>query len=370
MPDISLSIHLHQPSFPRAFHLDAQDHGPLDETLGDIALEKISDLLLRPLLQMLRPTLDAIDMELALGLSGNLLNLLESGNPALLSSCQDLWQHPSVKMIPQPFHRTAQVVSNRAAWISDIERYQKMLRQRGAHLSATLQNPGYLFIRYLSWPLEEAGISSVIVDGDGFGWSGKWANRISRVSFQHSFRVLTRNSGWSNRLESLEGIDQGPIRLATQFLEELRSAGEEPVVLSIDLRKWLSRPALISDGMTLLQLLLTRGNAYGVEWVSPDSLLQRHPVTGEFDPTDWVVRPEAEGLLGRHNAHPVAADVIGVWDSLQASGADPDPAWLDEAWMTIMDQPERLIPGTSLSAGQIYARLMRLFSDMKERLHE
>lgn len=365
MPDISLTFQFHQPRIPQEFRFERHQGKANDEEAGRKSLKAMVDQVISPFVTMYNRSGKSAP-GLGLAVSGTLLDQLTLWEEESLKALQEIWQRSEVEILPQPYQRTAGVVHNREEWVRDIQQYRERISLLGGTLSPVLVNPGYLFISYLAWPLQELGIGAVMVDGDGFGWSGKWANRISRVSFQHSFKVLTRNSGWSRRLETLEGMEQGPIQLANQWLEELSSVGNEPVALAIDARKWLSRPALIEDAMTLLYMLFTRAADYNIRWVSPGTLLQNHSVTADFDPSDWVVSPEARALLGNRDDYPVSAEVQSVWNELRQSSANPDPLFLDEAWLSVVDSPYSRVPGTNLTAGHIFARMMGVFAHMKQ----
>lgn len=370
MPDVSLILHLHHPYHPARFSY--KDWGA-EDTRSDLrstesSFLKAIDSLLDPLSAMLGQTISKQeDLGLGLTLSGPLLSQLKQWAPASLQAWQSVWNRPHVEVLPQSERYTPEVVWDRDAWLLSLQEYRENMALLGASLSPVNWNPGYLFIRYLAWPLQDSGIRGCLVDGDSFGWGGNMANRISRVPFQHSFKILTRNSWWSHHIENLTGLEQGPITEARNFLSGLAACQDSPVILAVDVTQWLNRPGLIPAGISFLKILLEKGPDMGINWQSPGQILSNYESVADWSATDWVVQPSKQGLLNDRFEKPVAAEVMEVWKELAANGAQLPAHLLDSELLSTLDTPNHWISSELGKAGHVYSRLLKQLAVIQEQ---
>lgn len=369
MPDVSLILHLHHPYHPARFSYKDW----LEGTGGDLrstkeSLLKATDSLFDPLSTMLGAVL-AEKEELGLGLtmSGPLLSQFQQWAPSSLSAWQNIWKNSHVEVLPQARNYTPEVLWDRDTWLRSLQEYREDVSLLGATLSPVNWNPGYLFIRYLAWPLQDSGIRSCLVDGDSFGWGGSMANRVSRVPFQHSFKVLTRNSWWSRHIENMVGLEQGPITEARNFLSGLAACQDSPVVLAVDMSHWLGRPGLISAGISFLEMLLEKGKEMGINWISPGQVLSHHEPVADWSPTDWVVLPSQRGLLNDKLGKPIASEVMNTWKNIKAQGVQLPSHLIDSELLSTLDQPNHWISPELGKAGHVYSRLMKQLAVIQEQ---
>lgn len=359
MPDVSIILHLHHPFHPARFDFQEPTGSPVEMDMISTreSFLQAADILLGPLTSMLSEVLGR-QSGIGLTVSGPLLSQCEQWSPATLEALKQAWRLPGVEILPQPADYTPGVVWDRDSWLRSLQQYREKMALLGATLSPVCWNPGYLFIRYLAWPLQDSGIRGCLVDGDSFGWSGSMANRISKVPFQHSFRMQTRNSWWSQGMEQLQELSYGPIAAAQQLLTELAACQESPVTLAVDLSHWLSRPGLVSSGIELLRTTLETGESMGIRWVSPGQAISEHEPTADWSPTDWVVLPAQRGLLQDAQATPVSGEVLATWKEIQHSGKQVPSGLIDTQLLGTLDAPNQWVAPGLGKAGQVYSRLM------------
>lgn len=369
MPDVSLILHLHHPYHPARFSY--QDWQP--ELQGDLlatreSLLKATDTLFDPLSAMLGQALE-INEEMGLGLtlSGPLLAQWKQWAPGSLETWQKVWKSSHIEVLPQAERYTPEVLWDRDAWLRSLQEYRENVSLSGATLSPVNWNPGYLFIRYLAWPLQDTGIQGCVVDGDSFGWGGSMANRVSRVPFQHSFKMLTRNSWWSRHIENMVGLEHGPLTEARNFLSGLAACKDSPVVLSVDMNHWLSRPGLLSAGISFLKILLEKGQDMGINWISPGQVLAKHESVADWTPTDWVVLPSQRGLLNDRFHQPVASEVMNTWKIMTEKGIHLPSHLIDSELLSTLDHPNHWISAELGKAGQVYSRLMKQLAVIQDQ---
>lgn len=370
MPDVSLILHLHHPYHPASFSY--KDWQPENSESSHPATRKsflkATDTLLDPLSAMLGQVIsDHENVGIGLTMSGPLLAQLKQWAPASLESWQNVWKNPQVEVLPQSERYTPEVLWDRDVWRSSLQEYRENISLLGATLSPVSWNPGYLFIRYLAWPLQDSGIRGGLVDGDSFGWGGSLANRISRVPFQHSFKMLTRNSWWSRHIERMVGLEHGPITEARNFLSGLAACQDSPVVLAVDMSHWLSRPGLIDTGISFLKLLLEKGTDMGINWLSPGQVLSNHEPVADWSPTEWVVLASQQGLLNDSFAKPVASEVISTWKEMADNGVKLPSHLIDSELLSTLDTPNHWISTEMGKAGHVYSRLMKQLAVIQEQ---
>lgn len=368
MPDVSLILHLHHPYHPASFSYKdwaaRQTNSDLRST--EKSFLRATDSLLDPLSAMLGQVVGD-DAGLGLTLSGPLVAQMKQWSPSSLQAWQSVWSRSHVEVLPQSERYTPELVWDRDAWLLSLQEYRENMALLGASLSPVNWNPGYLFIRYLAWPLQDSGIRGCLVDGDSFGWGGNMANRVSRVPFQHSFKMLTRNSWWSRHIENMTGLEQGPITEARSFLSGLAACQDSPVVLAVDMTQWFNRPGLISAGISFLKILLEKGRDMGIHWVTPGEVLTKYDSVAEWSPTDWVVQPSQQGLLNDRFVKPVASEVIDTWKEMNGKGMQPPSHVIDSALLSTMDTPEHWISTELGKAGHVYSRLMKQLAVIQEQ---
>lgn len=370
MSQVSLIIHLHHPYHPARFSLQDQ---AVQDRQGDLvstrkSLLSAADSVFGPLASMLGQVVEKKDGPgIGLTISGPLLTQLEQWAPDTLEAWQHVWRLPEVEILPQAQAYSPELLWDRDAWLRSLQEYRERVSLLGATLSPVSWNPGYLFIRYLAWPLQDTGIRGSLVDGDSFGWGGSMANRISRVPFQHSFRMLTRNSWWSQQIEQLNGLLHGPAMEAKRFLAELSACPDSPVVLSIDLSHWLSRPGLIPSGIEFLKILLEKGGDMGINWVSPGKVLAENEPVADWTPTDWVVLPSQRGLLNDQWATPVASDVMNTWMEMKDRGVSVPYDLIDTELLGSLDSPDHWVSPGLGKAGHVYSKLMGQLAAIQEK---
>ena len=231
-------------------------------------------------------------------------------------------------------------------------------------MSPVCRNPAHLFIQYLAWPLQATGVQGCLVDGESFGWGGSPSNRVARIPFHHSFRILCRNSGWSRAIEQLDALRMGasPAGWAKQVARDLAACPESPVVLSIDLRQWMKHPSMAAAAVSFVGLLLEEGLEAGIKWQSPGEAMFGHEATADFSARDWVVLPGYEGVLGNPHTHPLATEVIQTWRAQLVQGGPPRRHLLDVDLLGEMADPYFWSGHSAGYSGQLYGRLMRQFA--------
>lgn len=330
------------------------------------ALIGLNERLLDPLASLLGSWLGQHpESGFGLTVSGNLISQWEHWAYDSLDLWQQVWKHPKAEILPQPWQAGPQVLWDREAWIRGLRTYAERLSLLGATFSPVGWHPGYLFLHYLAWPLQQEGIQAVLVDGDSFGWHGGAANQAAKLPFQQNFRLLIRNSGWSRSManpDSLPG-SVSPSELARRWVADLRQAGEAPVVIGIDLSEWAAHPGKAPAILAFLQQLLTEGNKAGIRWKSPGDLLKTQEFLADFHATDWVVAPEDRAIMGDPSTHPLAAALLSTWRRLPAAAEWPE--MLDVHHLRVVDNPESWLGEHAGKAGHLFGRLMAQFTQFE-----
>ncbi len=332
------------------------------------ALVELNERWLDPLASLLGSWLgQQEDVGIGLTVSGSLVHQWEHWAYDSLDAWQQVWKNHKVEILPQPWQSGPVLLWDREAWIQGLKTYAERLSLLGATLSPVGWHPGYLFLHYLAWPMQQEGIQAALVDGDSFGWHGGGANQVAKLPFQQDFRLLIRNSGWSRSMTSLDGLLSAfsPADLARRWVADLVQAREAPVVIGIDLGEWARHPGKATAILAFLQQLLALGAKAGIRWKSPGDLLKSQEAYADFHATDWVVAPEDRAIIGDAATHPMAAALISTWRDLPAASEWPE--LLDVCHLRAVDDPEAWLGDHVGKSGHLFGRLMAQFTQMETR---
>ena len=364
MPNVCLIFHLHHPYHPASYEYPSW-RSEFQATDGEStmrALVEQSERWLDPMAIMLRKVIEKHpEIGFGLSVSGNLIEQWEHWSYDSLDLWQQVWKSQAVGVLPQPMNMSPEILWDRESWLNDIRAYQEKLSLLGGTLSPVAWNPGYLFHQYLAWPMQQLGIQGCLVDGDSFGWSGAASHQVAQIPFQQSFKIAVRDTGWSHAFESLEALASGmsPTDLARRWVADLSKCKESPVILAVEVSKWVGHPALAGAMLSFIQQVFNLGKKAGIEWSNPERVLREHQAKADFPAMDWVVDPHHRALMGNIDHHPLAAEMISRWREAKAKGLELSPSLIDAQHLVAVDDPESWLGEGLGKAGQVYGRVMR-----------